>query len=182
MPKRGGLGWSLPVLVGILLFLLVVGFISGPLGTSLFGDLGLPSWFSVDRPDPRLPAEVIFHLFDFPVSNTIVATWISIVFLVGISYAVSRRIKLIPTRWQSAFESVLGWLLSFCQSVAGEKNGRRFFPVVATIFLFVVVNAWLSLLPGFGSIMVTGAEGEPVHLLRERTGARSSRQPHSGKS
>ena len=36
-----------------------------------------------------------------------------------------------------------------CSSVAGEVNGRKFFPVIATIFLFVLFNAWLSLLPGF---------------------------------
>jgi len=168
VPKRGYSGWSLPILVGIslLLILFVVGFISGPLGTNLFGDVGLPSWFSVDRPDPKLPAEVVFHLFGFPITNSIVAAWLTIIVLVGVSYAVTRRIKLIPSRWQSVLEFVLGWLLNFCQSVAGEKNGRRFFPVVATIFLFVIVNAWLSLLPGFGSIMVTGAEGEHVHLLR----------------
>ncbi|GAG10209.1 unnamed protein product, partial [marine sediment metagenome] len=146
--------------------LTVFSFISGALGTSLFGDLGLPSWLTVPRPDPKLPAEGVFHLFGFPITNSIIAAWLTIVFLVGISYAVTRRIKLIPSRWQSVLESVLGWLLSFCQSVAGEKNGRRFFPVVTTFFLFVIMNAWLSLLPGFGSIMVTGAEGEPVHLLR----------------
>jgi len=169
VPKRGYLGCSFPVLIGVLVIFLaltVFSFISGALGTSLFGDLGLPSWLTVPRPDPKLPAEGVFHLFGFPITNSIIAAWLTIVFLVGISYAVTRRIKLIPSRWQSVLESVLGWLLSFCQSVAGEKNGRRFFPVVTTFFLFVIVNAWLSLLPGFGSIMVTGAEGEPVHLLR----------------
>ena len=166
MTKRGGSGWKLPLLVGVLLFLLILGFISGPLGTSLFGDLGLPHWFSVERPDPSLPAEVVFHLFSFPVSNTIISTWLSIIFLVGIFYAVTRRIKLIPGRGQSVLEAVLGGLLSFCQSVAGEENGRRFFPIITTIFLFVIINAWMSLLPGFGSILVTGADGHPVHLLR----------------
>jgi len=62
-------------------------------------------------------------------------------------------------------EFALGALLNFCKTVAGEKNGRRFFPIVATIFLFVAFNAWLSLLPGFGSITVHTAEGE-AHLLR----------------
>ncbi len=166
MSKRGGSGWKLPLLIGVLLVLLTLSFISGPLGNSLFGDLGLPDWFSLERPDPKLPAEVVFHLFDFPVSNTIIATWLSIILLVGIFYAVTRRIRLIPGRGQGVLEAVLGWLLSFCQSVAGEENGRRFFPIIATIFLFVIINAWMSLLPGFGSIMVTGAEGHPVHLLR----------------
>ncbi|MBA7677902.1 ATP synthase subunit a [subsurface metagenome] len=166
--KRGCLGCSFPLIVGVLLIFLVlfvVGFAIGPLGRSVLGDLGLPSWLTVDQPHPELPAEVVFHLFGFPITNSIVGAWVTIIFLVGFSYAVTRRMKLIPSRLQSLFESLLGWLYNFCQSVAGEKNGRRFFPVVATIFLFVALNAWLSLLPGFGSITVETAEGE-VHLLR----------------
>jgi F-type H+-transporting ATPase subunit a len=110
--KKGCLGCSFPVIVGVLLVFLVlfvVGFAVGPLGKSVFGDLGLPSWLTVDQPHPELPAEVVFHLFGFPITN-----------------------------------SVIG---------------------VATIFLFVALNTWLSLLPGFGSITVETAEGE-VHLLR----------------
>ena len=169
MPKRGYLGCSFPVLIGVLVIFLaltVVSLISGALGSSLFGDLGLPSWLTVPRPDPKLPAEEVFHLFGFPITNSILAAWLTITVLVGISYAVTHRIKLIPGRLQSALEFALGWLYNLCQEVAGEKNGRRFFPVVTTIFLFVIMNAWLSLLPGFGSILVTGVEGEPVHLLR----------------
>ena len=169
MSKRGCFGYSLPLVVGILVVLLalfIVGFISGPLGRSLLGDLGLPSWLSVPRPEPQLPAEAVFHLFGLPIANSIIAAWLTIAVLVGFSYVVSRRLRLIPTRLQAFFEFALGSLLSFCQRVAGEENGRRFFPIVATIFLFVIMNAWLSLLPGFGSILVTNAEGESVHLLR----------------
>ncbi|MEE9583351.1 MAG: F0F1 ATP synthase subunit A, partial [Dehalococcoidales bacterium] len=72
---------------------------------------------------------------------------------------------LVPGRLQTAFEFLLGWLFDLCRSVAGDRNGRRFFPVVTTIFLFVAFNAWLALLPGYGSITVNTAEGE-AHLLR----------------
>jgi F-type H+-transporting ATPase subunit a len=168
VPKRGYSGRSLLILVGalLLLILFVVGFISGPLGKSLFGDVGLPSWLSVDRPEPKLPAEVVFHLFGFPITNTLVAAWLTITVLIGVFFAATRKIKLIPSRLQTLLEFAIGGLLNFCQSVAGEKNGRRFFPIVATIFLFVLMNAWLSLLPGFGSVEVITAEGEHVHLLR----------------
>ena len=169
MPKRGGLGFSIPVLAGVLfvfLLLLVVGFVIGPLGRSMFGDLGLPSWLSVPRPSPELPAKEVFHLFDFPITNSIIGAWLTMIVLVGFSYAVTRRMKMVPGRLQSAFEFLLGWLYNLCQRVAGEENGRRFFPVVTTIFLFVAFNAWLSLIPGFGSITVTNAEGHQVHLLR----------------
>ena len=168
MPKGKILGLSFPmviILMVVLLVLFIVGFTSGPLGKSILGDVGLPSWLSVSQPHPELPAEVVFHLFGFPITNSIIAAWITIIFLVGFSYAVTRRMKLIPGRLQGVFEFLLGWLYDFCCSAAGEKNGRRFFPIVTTIFLFVIMNAWLGLLPGYGSIIVHTAEGE-VHLLR----------------
>ena len=65
MAKRRLLGCSFPVLVGILLIFLILfilGFIVGPLGKSIFGDVGLPTWLSVPQPHPELPAEEVFHL------------------------------------------------------------------------------------------------------------------------
>jgi len=169
MPKRGCLGFSVPVLAGIVfvfLALFIVGYVSGSLGRSMFGDIGLPGWLSVPRPSPELPAEEVFHIFGFPITNSIIGAWLTMIALVGFSYVVTRRMKIIPGRLQAAFEFLLGWLYDLCRRVAGEENGRRFFPVVATIFLFVAFNAWLSLIPGFGSILFTSAEGEHVHLLR----------------
>lgn len=167
-PRKGLFGCSFPIIIGIVVVLLVlflVGFASGPLGKSIIGDVGLPDWLSVPQPHPELPAEVVFHPFGFPLTNSVIGAWLTIIVLVGFSYAVTRRLRLIPRRLQATLEFILEALLNFCQSVAGEKNGRRFFPIVTTIFLFVIMNGWLSLLPGFGSIIVHTAEGE-AHLLR----------------
>jgi len=170
--KRGclgcSLGCSLPLAIGItvvLLALLLISFAAGPLGQSLFGGIEMPDWITVPQPHPELPAEVVFHIFGFPITNSVIAAWVTIIFLVVFSYIVTRRMKLIPGRLQAAFEFLLGWLYNLCTSVAGEENGRKFFPIIATLFLFVGFNAWLGLLPGFGSITVNTIEGE-VHLLR----------------
>ena len=168
MRKRRYLGCSFPLLISIavvFLVLLLLGFASGPLGKSMLGNVSLPSWLSVAQPHPKLPAEVVFHVFGIPITNSIIGAWLTIIVLVVFSYVVTRRSRLVPRRWQALLEFLVGALLNFCQSVAGEKNGRRFFPIVATIFLFVAFNAWLSLLPGFGSITIHTAEGE-THLLR----------------
>jgi len=77
-----------------------------------------------------------------------------VVVLVVLSWAVTLRMKLIPGRLQVVFEFLVGWIFDLCKSIAGEENGRRFFPVIVTIFLFVLFNAWLSLIPGFGSITI----------------------------
>lgn len=166
--KKGCLGCSFPLAIGLVVFFLalfVVGFLAGPIGSKMFPAVHLPEWLSVHKPEPELPAEVVFHILGFPVTNSIVAAWVTVIVVLLFFGLVARRSKLIPGRLQSIIESLLGWLLDFCKSVAGEANGRKFFPIVATIFIFVAFNAWLGLLPGYGSILVHTAEGE-THLLR----------------
>jgi F-type H+-transporting ATPase subunit a len=157
--KRRFLGCSFPILIVVLvvaLVLLVIGFLSGGIGQKLLDkyniDLNLPSWLIAESPAPHLPAPTLFHVFGLPITNTIIAGWITIVFLVLVSWLITRRMQLVPGRAQSVFEFALGWIFDFCVSVAGKENGRKFFTVVCTIFLFVIFNAWLSLIPGFASI------------------------------
>lgn len=170
--KKGCLGCSFPLLIGLIIFILAlffIGFAAGPIGSRalpLFGiKLSLPDWISVAKPHPELPAQVVFHIFGFPISNSVIAAWVTIVVVVLFFWAITRRSKLIPGRLQAMLEGLLGWLYDFCKSVAGEANGRKFFPIVATIFIFVAFNAWLGLLPGYGTILVHTAEGE-THLLK----------------
>lgn len=168
MAKKGCLGCSFPLAIGLTVLLLAIffiGFAAGPIGSTLFPGLSLPAWIAVSAPHPELPAHVIFHIFGFPITNSIIATWITIIVVVAFFGIVSRRSKLIPGRLQSIVEGLLGWLYDFCKSVAGEVNGRKFFPVIATIFIFVAFNAWLGLIPGYGTILFHTAEGE-THLLK----------------
>ncbi len=171
--KRGCLGCSFPVLIAVIivaLALVVVGFLAGGIGQELLKKFGvnvpLPEWLIPESPEPHLPAPVLFHVLGLPVTNTMIAGWITILFLVLASWLITRRNKLVPGRLQSVFESILGWVYDFCVSVAGPKNGRTFFPVICTIFLFVGFNAWLSLIPGYGSIEVFFRGGEKAELLR----------------
>jgi F-type H+-transporting ATPase subunit a len=170
--KRRYLGCSFPVLIIILvvaLALVAVGFLSGGIGQQLLDkynvDIDLPEWLIAESPAPHLPAPVLFHVFSLPVTNTVLASWITIIFLVVASWLITRRMQLVPGRVQAVFEFALGWIFDFCVSVAGNENGRRFFPVVCTIFLFVIFNAWLSLIPGFTSILIY-INGHEYELLR----------------
>jgi len=158
------LGCSTRMLVGILVIVLalfLVGLIGGAIGSSLFG-IEVPSFMKFSEPHFKLPAETVFELFGFPITNTLIASWFTIIVLVGIFYAATRRMKLIPGRLQGMVEAGLGLLLNFVESVAGKENGRRFFPVVATIFLFVIMNAYLALLPFFGPGIQVGEEHAPL--------------------
>ena len=166
--KKGCLGCSLPLaimLTVLALALFIVGFLAGPLGQSFFKGLNMPEWLKVPTPSVELPAEVLFHLGPLPVTNTILTSWITIAVLAMILIGLSSRSKLVPGRFQGMIESALEWVYNLCKDVAGEKSGPRLFPVIVTIFLFVLFNAWMGLIPGFGSILVHTEEGS-VPLLR----------------
>ena len=153
--KKGCLGCSLPVAILVIVVGLVVtsaGALAGPLGRA-FNISGFPEFMTLDLPKPQLPSDAVFHVLSFPVTNTLLATWITIVVLVGLALLITRKPKLIPSRAQSIAESILGYIYNMCVNTAGEKDGRKFFPLVATIFLFVLFNALLALVPGFGSII-----------------------------
>ncbi|MDP7525776.1 MAG: F0F1 ATP synthase subunit A, partial [Dehalococcoidales bacterium] len=142
MPKQGRPGFKKPLIILGVIALFLVGFLAGPVGKSIFGDVGLPNWLSVSQPHPELPPEVVFHLFGFPITNTVISAWLTIIVVAGFSFAVTRRLRLIPKKLQALLEFILGSLMDLCQNVAGDQNGRRFFPIVATIFLFVMFNGW----------------------------------------
>jgi len=171
--KRGCLGCSFPVLIIIAVLLIisiVYTFFGGPIGSKLLDKLvgahyNLPGWLQVPQPAIELPPEAIFHIGSFPITNSMIAAWITIVVIVLLSFFAFRRMKLVPSGLQGVMEYIYGALLNFCISVAGEKYGRRFFPVMATIFLFVIVNAWLGLIPGYGSLIMH-EQGKLVPILR----------------
>ncbi len=72
--------------------------------------------------------------------------------MVATVYLGTRRRDLVPRGFQNVFEAVLEAFYNLVVSMAGEKSGRRFFPVVATIFFFVLFSNWLSLFPVFNTI------------------------------
>jgi F-type H+-transporting ATPase subunit a len=109
-------------------------------------------YFGTAQPHVNLPPEQLWHVGSFPITNTMLAAWFTIVVLGVLCFFATRRMELIPRGLQNVMEALVEGLANFIDSVAGEENGRRFFPVLATIFIFVLANAWLSMLPGFMSI------------------------------
>lgn len=100
-----------------------------------------------------LAAEPIFHIGGFPVTNTLLASWFAMAILILLSRALSRRIREKPKGIQNVVEAVVDQMLKLMDSVTGDRQqSRKFFPIVATIFFFVMTANWLGLLPGFGTV------------------------------
>ncbi|MCD6230567.1 MAG: F0F1 ATP synthase subunit A [Dehalococcoidia bacterium] len=157
MAKKAGCGLSLNLLVIIILAglaLVVISFVGGTVGAMIFG--GEPmSIFAVHAPAPELPAEHPFA--GIPITNTMITAWVSILALTGLFFAGTRKMKVVPGGLQSVVEFIFEVASNFIEDAAGKEKARWFFPVVVTIFLFVVTNAWFSLVPGMESIHLDGA-------------------------
>jgi F-type H+-transporting ATPase subunit a len=164
MKGRGRLKVLLFFFIPVLI-LFVVGFVFGPLGSSFLGTKP-PSIFRVPKPTVDLPAEPVFHIGHFAVTNTLIASWFTIIVLAALSFTLTRKMKLIPGKRQAMAEAIVEGLLNFVENVAGKKHARALFAGVATIFLYVISNAYLALLPFFGSIGILEHDGKFAPLFR----------------
>jgi F-type H+-transporting ATPase subunit a len=165
VPKLGCATRIIVFSLVIILALFVVGLIFGPLGASFLG-IKAPSFLAVPTPHVELPSEGVLEVAGFSITNTLLASWLTVIVLASVFYVCTRKMKLIPGRLQNLAEMAVETLLNFVEGAAGKKHARLLFPVVATIFIYVLTNAYLALLPFFGTIVVTGQEGTAVPLFR----------------
>ena len=124
----------------------------------LLGLLSLSLVFPIPQPHVEpAPERLTGELFEiagqpFYLTGTLLASWLTIAVLCGIYFLFWRKAELAPSAFQSALEWPLEWLYNLVADTVGRERAWKIFPVVSTIFLYVIMNAWLSLLPGFGSI------------------------------
>ncbi len=109
----------------------------------------------------KIQPDVIFYIGPLPVTNTLLCTWISIIVLVALFYAGTRRRDMIPRGMQNFMEWVVELLLGLVEGVSGKEKGKKFFPLVATFFVFILVSNLLDIFPGVdtvGSIDITAIQ------------------------
>ena len=109
----------------------------------------------------KIQPDVIFYIGPLPVTNTLLCTWISIIVLVALFYAGTRRRDMIPRGMQNFMEWVVELLLGLVEGVSGKEKGKKFFPLVATFFIFILVSNLLDVFPGVdtvGSIDITAIQ------------------------
>lgn len=100
-----------------------------------------------------IAAEPLFHIGSFPVTNTILVTLFLSLLIIAVSAILKSRINLVPRGFQNIVEAVLEALLNLVDSVTQDrKQSKKFFPLVATIFIFVILSNWMEVVPGLGTI------------------------------
>jgi F0F1-type ATP synthase membrane subunit a len=109
-------------------------------------------FFRGPKPIIEIKAETLVEIGPFPLVNTYVTSVTVVVVLLVVAYFATRNLSLIPHGLQNAVEAVVEAFYTICINTAGEKNAKRFFPVIMTIFTFIWIANWMALLPFFNAI------------------------------
>lgn len=78
----------------------------------------------------------------------IIYTWVVMILLIVLGTLAAKGISLIPTKGQNVFEILISGLEEFMVDVSGEE-GRWFFPIIATVFIYILTCNLIGLVPGF---------------------------------
>ena len=100
----------------------------------------------------ELAAETLFHLGPIPVTNSMLTMFIVMALILIVGSLLAHRAKNVPSRAQGAFELIVEFLLGLVEGTAGKRAGRRIFPLIAAIFIFIIFANYSGLLPGVGTI------------------------------
>jgi F-type H+-transporting ATPase subunit a len=100
-----------------------------------------------------LAAETLFHVGPVPVTNSMLTMFLVMAVILLVGWLIARRAQTIPQgRAQGAFEGIVEFLLNLVESTAGPRAGRRIFPLVAGLFIFIIFANFSGVLPGVGTI------------------------------
>lgn len=116
-----------------------------------------------------LKAEQLGSVFGFPITNSLIMAWVVMAIIISVAYFFGKSLTLVPGKVQAgvewAFEEAIAYMADVLES---EKLARKFFPLLATIFIFVAVINEIEFFPGIGSIGIKHAS-EFFPLLRAPT-------------
>lgn len=117
-------------------------------------------------------AEPIFKAGNFTVTNSLLNSWIVVLIIIIISLLLRKKISFIPRGLQNLMEIIIETFLGVFDSITGSRErSLKFFPFIFTFFIFILLNNWLGILPGVGSIgQIVSEHGQKVFIPYFRGG------------
>src|SRR5262245_44812168 len=94
----------------------------------------------------------IGRVFGFPITNSMLVTWIVALGLIAFAQIATRRMQMFPTGAQNFLEWLVESLHGFLKSLLGEHLVERTFWFFATVFIFILTSNWVGLVPGVGTV------------------------------
>lgn len=113
-----------------------------------------------------LKAQQLFNIGGFNITNGLFMTLVVSLVLIVFSLVLRSKIKLVPGKLQGAVEMGVEGLLGLMESTLGSmQKAEKYFPLVATIFIFILASNLLGIFPGVGSLTLENS-GREVPLFR----------------
>lgn len=94
-----------------------------------------------------LATEPLFHISAVPVSAPVVTTWAIMALSWAVCALVTRRLSLTPSKAQTVLELLVSTLDSQIRDTM-QTDPRAYRALIGTLFLFILISNWSSLLPG----------------------------------
>lgn len=125
-------------------------------------------------------AVVLWQWGSASLNATILFTWLIMLVLTAVSWAVTRRLSTGPriSRLQNLLEVLIGGVRNEIREVSHRRGSDRFLPFIGTLFLFILTSNVLSVVPGYlaptGSLSTTAALAlcvfiaVPLYGIRDR--------------
>jgi F-type H+-transporting ATPase subunit a len=99
---------------------------------------------------PKAPT--VFHIGPFPVTNSMLVTWIVAVAVIAFAQYATRRMQDVPVGAQNFLELLVEGLHDFLEEIVGADLIKKSFWFFATIFIFICFTNWFGLIPGVGTL------------------------------
>ncbi len=100
-----------------------------------------------------LAADTLGEFFGIPITNSLFLTWIALLILVLSAVLVGKNLSLVPGKVQSFFETIFETILDYmAETLESQTLAKRYFPLIASIFLFVLTANLLTFFPGVESV------------------------------
>jgi len=94
-----------------------------------------------------LASTPLFHLGPVPISAAVVTTWAVMALLVIGAACCTRRLSLVPSKAQTVLELLVGTIdQQISETMQAEPRNYR--ALIGTLFLFILICNWSSMLPG----------------------------------
>jgi len=104
-------------------------------------------------------AEPIFHVGKFQITNSLITSWLAVLVIFFFALAIRLNMKKVPGKLQNVFEVILEGAMSLCDQVTNDRKiTERIFPIVFSVFAFILINNWIGLLPFVSAIGFTAYE------------------------
>jgi F-type H+-transporting ATPase subunit a len=110
------------------------------------------------------PDVIFFADTPFEINRIILIRFLAVIVLLLIFWIGTRRMRIIPTRGQSLVEMGLDFArVNIAEDLLGKKDGKRFLPLITTIFFMVLFMNLTGIIP-FLNIAGTSVIGVPLLL------------------